>query len=364
MTTIFAGDDALFTVTVMKDGSPVPISNSDTLTASVYALDGRTVLVSSITLSHTESGANWASGIIAIALTDVQTADLPAGDVQVAVRGSFGLKRFKLTVETMDVVNDSIFIKDIIVDDLRSDSLLMAASGVLESLNVSDSYLWDKIRAAESEIAHELRVPLVPTKFFNVDPTPDEIAALDGMPWVVESAPDYEGDMFTGNKWGYIVTRQKPIISVDGFRFVYPTEQNGHYDIPLNWLSIDRKYGHVRIVPTSNAVLTGLAGLVMFNLSAGRTIPSMVRMKYTAGLENAARDFPELIDAIKKKAVLKIIGDAFLPQSGSISADGLSESLSVDMDKYSASIDLIINGSSGSNGGLMAAIHGVRMMAF
>lgn len=361
MTTIIAGDNSLFSVTVMSDGVPVAISNA---TASVYAMDGRTQLVAEWVLFNVDSGADWPNGVAGISIDGALTSNLTAGDVQLVLRGNFGMKRFKLAIETMDVVNDSLFIKDIIVDELRSDSLLIAASGVLESLNVSDSYLWDKIRAAESEIAHELRVPLVPTKFFNAAPTPDEIAALDGMPWVIESAPDYEGDMFTGNKWGYIVTRQKPIISVEMFKFVYPTEQNGHYDIPLNWLSIDRKYGHVRIVPTSNAVLTGLAGLVMFNLSAGRTIPSMVHITYTAGLQNATKDFPELIDAIKKKAVLKIIGDAFLPQSGSISADGLSESLSVDMDKYSASIDLIINGSSGSNGGLMAAIHGVRMMAF
>lgn len=361
MTTIIAGNNALFSVVVASDGSPVAISNA---TASVYAMDGRTVLVAEWALSNVTIGADWPHGVAAISIDGALTVNLNAGDAQLVLRGNFGIKRFKLAIETMLMVNDSLFIKDIIIDELRADRLIMAASGVLESVKVSDSYLWDKVRAAESEIAHELRVPLVPTKFFNADPTPEEIAALDGMPWVIESAPDYEGDMFTGNKWGYIVTRQKPIISVEMFKFVYPTEQNGHYDIPLNWLSIDRKYGHVRIVPTSNAVLTGLAGLVMFNLSAGRTIPSMVHITYTAGLQNATKDFPELIDAIKKKAVLKIIGDAFLPQSGSISADGLSESLSVDMDKYSASIDLIINGSSGSNGGLMAAIHGVRMMAF
>lgn len=361
MTTIIAGNNALFSVVVASDGSPVAISNA---TASVYAMDGRTVLVAEWELSNVTSGADWPHGVAAISIDGALTVNLNAGDAQLVLRGNFGIKRFKLAIETMFMVNDSLFIKDIIVDELRADRLIMAASGVLESVKVSDSYLWDKVRAAESEIAHELRVPLVPTKFFNAHPTPEEIAALDGMPWAIESAPDYEGDMFTGNKWGYIVTRQKPIISVDVLKFVYPTEQNGHYDIPLNWLSIDNKYGHIRIVPTSNAVLTGLAGLVMFNLSAGRTIPSMVHLTYTAGLTDVSTKYPELLDAIKKKAVLKIIGDAFFPQSGSISADGLSESMSVDIDKYAASIDQILNGSSGSNGGLMAAIHGVRMMSF
>jgi hypothetical protein len=361
MATIIAGDNSLFSVTVMSNGSPVVISNA---TASVYAMDGRTQLIAEWTLSDVDSGADWPNGVAGISIDGALTSNLTAGDVQLVLRGNFGMKRFKLAIETMFMVNNSLFIKDIVVDELRADRLIMAASGVLESVKVSDGYLWDKVRAAESEIAHELRVPLVPTKFFNANPTPEEIAALDGMPWAIESAPDYEGDMFTGNKWGYIVTRQKPIISVENLKFVYPTEQNGHYDIPLNWLSIDNKYGHIRIVPTSNAVLTGLAGLVMFNLSAGRTIPSMVHLTYTAGLTDVSTKYPELLDAIKKKAVLKIIGDAFFPQSGSISADGLSESISVDMDKYAASIDQILNGSSGSNGGLMAAIHGVRMMSF
>jgi hypothetical protein len=59
--------------------------------------------------------------------------------------------------------------------------------------------------------------------------------------------------------------------------------------------------------------------------------------------------------------VLKVIDDGFLPQSGSISADGLSQSLSVDMDKYHDAIGRTLNGGKGSNGGLMTAIHGIRV---
>ena len=62
--------------------------------------------------------------------------------------------------------------------------------------------------------------------------------------------------------------------------------------------------------------------------------------------------------------MLKIVADAFLPQSGSISADGLSQSLSVDMSKYSEFIDEALNGPHGSNGGLMTKIHGIRSMVF
>jgi hypothetical protein len=107
--------------------------------------------------------------------------------------------------------------------------------------------------------------------------------------------------------------------------------------------------------------MTGLAGVTMLGVLAGKLIPSMVRLTYTAGIKDAAVTYPELIDCIKKKAVLKVITDAFLPQSGSISADGLSESISVDMDKYHSSVDAIINGTDG-NGGLMSEIHGIRVM--
>lgn len=361
MSTLIAGSDALFSVTVLTDGVPVPVTG--TPTARVFSMDGRTEYIVSQPLSSVEVGANWPLGVVAVALSSSLTSSLPSGQVMLVLQGAFGIKRFKLYVETLfEPTRTSLFIRDIVIEELRSDRLVAASSGILEDVKVSDDYLWDKVRAAESEIAHALRVPLVPTRVFTQQPTELEIAALDGMAWMVESAPDYQPDMFERNKWGYIVTRQKPIISVESMRFVYPTEQNGHYDIPLNWLSIDYKYGQIRIVPTSNAVLTGLAGLVMMNLAGGRTIPSMVRLVYTAGLTDVSTKYPELLDAIKKKAVLKIVADAFFPQSGSISADGLSESMSIDVDKYHSAIDHIINGGDGSNGGLMAAIHGVRMI--
>lgn len=361
MTTLITGSDALFNVTVLTNGSPVVISGA--ATARVFSMDGRTEYITAQVLSNVETGADWPHGIVAIAFSSVLTSSLPSGEVMLVLQGSFGIKRFKLYVETIfEPTRTSLFIRDIIINELRADRLVAASAGVLEDVIVSDDYLWDKVRAAESEIAHLLRVPLVPTRVFTQKPTDQEIAALNGMAWMVESAPDYEPDMFERNKWGYIVTRQKPIISVESLRFVYPTEQNGYYDIPLNWLSIDYKYGQIRIVPTSNAVLTGLAGLVMMNLAGGRTIPSMVRLVYTAGLTDVSHKYPELLDVIKKKAVLKIVGDAFFPQSGSISADGLSESMSIDIDKYNSAINHILNGADGSNGGLMAAIHGVRML--
>lgn len=326
-------------------------------------MDGRTKLIDAFTANPDAAGANWLAGVVVVQLSEAQTATLDAGRAMLVLTGDFGIKRFQLTVETLaEPTRTSLFIRDIVIEELRNDRLIAASAGALQDVTVSDDYLWSMIRAAESELAHTLRVPLVPTRVFPQPPTAEQIESLNGMAWMVESAPDYEAKMFSGDRWGYIVTRQKPIIDVQVMRFVYPTQANGWFDLPIDWLSIDRKYGHIRIVPTSSAVLTSMAGMVMTNLAGGRTIPSMVHIEYTAGLTDVETHWPELLDAIKKMAVLKVISDAYLPQSGSISADGLSESMSMDSAKYHEGIDRIINGSPGGNGGLMSRIHGIRSM--
>ncbi len=359
MTTLISGDPASFSVLVQLDGEPVPVSG--TVSARVMSMDGRTELVSPF--EPTEDEASWAVGKVPIQMDGTATALIPSGEAMLVLSGSFGIRRFRLIVETLAApTRTSLFIRDIVIEEMRSDRLLAATAGAMGDIKVSDDYIWDKVRAAESEISHILRVPLVPTRFFPKQPTQEEIDALDGMAWEVEVGTDYDPTMFERDKWGFIVTRQKPIISIEWMRFVYPTQNMGSFLIPQQWLTFDAKYGHVRIVPDSSAVLTSMSGFIMTNIAAGRVIPSMIQYVYTAGLTDVANKYPELLDVIKKKAVLKIITDAFLPQSGSISADGLSESSSVDMSKYHESIDHILNGNEGSNGGLMAKIHGVRMV--
>lgn len=247
------------------------------------------------------------------------------------------------------------------VAKLRRDRLIMAASGALPTVDVSDDYLWDKLRAAESEIAHELRVPLAPTAFFPDTPTADEIAALGGKPWGIDPGYDYApSDFQLNDKWGFIKLRNKPLHSVSRVRFAYPGGPTAHYDLPLDWLRFDKKYGQIQFVPSSTAFAAPLNAFVMQAIGNGRTIPLAIQISYVAGLENVPANYPELLDVVLKKAALKVIEDAFLPQSGSISADGLSQSMSNDMEKHTDTIERILNGGKGSNGGLMAAIHGVR----
>lgn len=361
MPTIIAGSAAQLSVTVQSNGKPVAVAGP--VSARLFTMDGRHELVASQDLAADAPGAYWPSGTVAVTLTPEQTAEIPLGDAMLILQGDFGVKRFRVSVEgLLDAVRSSLFVRDIAVDELRQDRLMAAAAGALPGVNVSDSYLWDKLRAAEAEIAHILRVPLVPTRFFPERPTAEQVAALGDMPWEIESPPDYEAQMFSEDRWGYIVTRQRPIVSVESMRFAYPSESNGYFDIPNNWLQVDQRFGHIRIVPTTNTVFTGMAGFLMMNLAGGRTIPGMVRLTYTAGLTNVERDWPDLLDVIKKLAVVKIMQDSFLPQSGSISADGISESISVDTSKYTEVIDHSLYGADGSNGGLVARLHGVRML--
>lgn len=241
------------------------------------------------------------------------------------------------------------------VANLRQDTLVVAASGAMPSVVLSDDYLWKKLLAAESEVGHKLRVPLVPTAFFPIAPTEAQIAALNGQPWGIDPGYDYDPSSFSYNdKWGMIKLRNKPIQSVSRIRFAYPGGPTSEYNLPLDWLRYDAKYGMVQFVPSSTAFIAPLQSFVMAAIANGRTIPLAIQFSYVAGLANVKADYPELLDAIIKTASLKIIADAFLPQSGSISADGLSQSISNDMDKHYESVDHVLDG-------LMTAIHGIRV---
>lgn len=249
------------------------------------------------------------------------------------------------------------------VDELKRDRLMMLAGSLLPDLGLSNDYIFSKLAAAESQVSRDLRVYLAPTVIIPDEAPQSEIDALvnAGTRYAHEASYDYTPQLFEGDQWGYIVTKQKPIISVQSIDFVYPAPTNQIYRIPNDWIRFDKKYGQIRLVPAAQAFSAPLSAFIMQALGGGRTIPFMVQVRYTAGIKDVHAEYPELVDCIKKLAVLKIIEDAYLPQSGSISADGLSQSLSVDVSKYHESVDRALNGAPGSNGGLTTAIHGIRL---
>lgn len=241
----------------------------------------------------------------------------------------------------------------------RAGAFAQVSAAYFAGVTFTDDFLLGQIQAAEQDVALELKVFLEPTVVFPYVPTADEITALNDKPWKDEPGYDYDPEFFRSERWGYILSRQHPIISIEYIRFIYPAPTSQIYAIPNDWLRVDRKYGHIRMVPASSTFVAPLGAFLMQALSGGSSIPSMIQMKYTAGLEDAKTKWPLVIDVIMKMAVLKIMQGGFLPGSGSISADGLSQSMSVKMDDYQGMIDRMLFGPKGSNGGLWTAIHGV-----
>lgn len=266
------------------------------------------------------------------------------------------------------VTSGGVFPNRIIaIAEIRRDRLMMAASGALPSVAVSDEYIWDKLMTAQANIARQLRVKLTATVMLPAGYTQAEVDALpEGTVWAEEPPYDYDPEFFMNERWGYIVTREAPVLSVDYIEFVYPAPTNSVYRIPNDWIRIDKAYGHIRLVPASQSFSMPLGAFLMQALGGGRTIPHMIRVRYTTGLGATAADvkakWPDLVDVIKRQAVFSIVKDAFQPSSGSISADGLSQSMSIDLSKYQDAINETLFGPKGSNGGLQTAIHGIRNM--
>jgi hypothetical protein len=238
--------------------------------------------------------------------------------------------------------------------DLRQDRL---GAPLLSGLCLSDSYLETQIRAAEADAALALRVFLTPTLVLPETATEAEKDALDeaGTPWVEEPGYDLEGDFFAGERWGYLVTRHRPIISVQSMQFVYPQPYSGVFTVPSDWIRTDKKYGHIRLVPGTQAFAAPMSAWVMQVMGAGRTIPQMIQLRYTAGLRNAAVQHPELPDLVLRMAMLRVLNNQFPATSGSISADGLSESQSIQLNQYQGDIDASLER-------LRQVIHGVQCL--
>lgn len=238
--------------------------------------------------------------------------------------------------------------------ELRAD-LALGAGALIDLSSCTDDALYAKLLAAEADASKQLRVYLEPTVIIPEEAPQSEIDALEeaNTRYAQEAAYDYDPDFFGADKWGFVVTKSRPIISVESMKFSYPAPTRQIWEIPHEWIRLDRKYGHIRLVPQAMSVSVPVAGFIMNALGGGRSIPFMIQIRYTAGLKNAAADYPELIDTIKKMAVLRLLQSAFLPQSGSISVDGMSQSKSIDLEKWHDGIQDKLDA-------LRDQIHGVR----
>lgn len=240
------------------------------------------------------------------------------------------------------------------VADMQAERLRLSSGSYFKVAELSATYIYAKLLAAEAEVSRRLRVRLEPTIVFAGEPTADEITAAGETPWLEEAAYDYEPDLWTPEDWGYLVLRNKPVSRIDLVEFIYPSPVAGVFRLPESWIRLDKKYGHVRFVPTGSALSVGAFGsMVLSMMSGGRNVPQMIRVRYRTGLTTVP---PDLVDLIKKFATLKILEDAFIEQSGSISADGLSQSVSLDLDKYNEAFDKKLESFRQSIHGVVCAV--------
>lgn len=223
----------------------------------------------------------------------------------------------------------------------RRDRLMSLLARWNPRASLDDQYLLDQLLAAESEIAHRLRVFTSPREMIPPGTPQDEIDQLiaDGQHIEREPGYDYDPGLFIGNRWGSIDLRQSPAIKVHRIWFTYPGPGSSIYRVPVEWVRLDPRPGLVNLVPDGSPLDIPLNAYILSAIGGGRVVPLMIQVRYRAGLENAARDFPELLRLIQMQAALNILNDRFIPTSGSVSADGLSQSISFTADTYQKQID-------------------------
>lgn len=234
----------------------------------------------------------------------------------------------------------SIFDKAKAVEELQQDRLPQVVKAYLNGVMPSASALWRDLLAAEGEAARKLGVSLEPVEVFPMTPpTPEELAELGGKPFAVDPGYEMEGGWLGSFQWASLQLRRTPLIKVHSIKLVYPTVSQPIYDVPLDWIYPDHKAGILQFTPkpTASGIAPSIIGANL--MSRGATVPQMVRVRYSAGLTPDHPRMGEIIDLVMRMAVLKQMKKAFLPTSTSISADGMSQSKSLDMDKYSAAID-------------------------
>jgi hypothetical protein len=217
-----------------------------------------------------------------------------------------------------------------------------------------DDEVWSRLVSAEASAQRKLHVFFQPTTLFPDEPTQAEVTALAGGAWAVDPGYDMDQDLLQPGGWSFLTLRQKPVIEVQSIKFSYPT-MGTVFSIPQQWIKLDRKYGHVRFIPT-HAAFGAQVGGMMIGAMGMSGAPQFIQVRYRAGLRDVARDYPDLVSLVQRLAIANMLTDALLPASSSISADGLSQS------KSPPDVDKLMEGIDKSFDALRQRIHGVQMM--
>lgn len=252
----------------------------------------------------------------------------------------------------------------------RADLSLGGAKYIPAAALADDDLLWGKLIASEAEAERLLKCFFSAVEVIPDNAPQSEIDALEdaGTRYVQEAAFDFDRGMFLPDEFGFIALGHRPVQLVHSVKVKIPSPFLSSFDMPDDWVRLSRKYGTIRFYPTSTAGIT-VMGASGIGFMSGGTYPNAIEVRYVTGLKNAsgaltssaALIWPDLIEVVKKLAILHILQSSFPGTSESISGDGLSQSRSVDMDKWQGMIDAMLFGPKGSNGGLYTSIHGIVM---
>ena len=235
---------------------------------------------------------------------------------------------------------------------------------------LTDGMVWDKLVAAETECERLLK-----TFFDCVQVIPDmatqaEIDALEAADtrYITIAGFDYDPEMFKGDRWGLMRLPYRPVQQVNSVTIAFPAPFLQNYTVPGEWIRIDRKNGDLNLVPTTAAATTPVGAFALVAMAGSVTYPQAIQVRYSCGLTNAngavvtsfAQHWDDLVDVVKRIAIAKILKMMMLPQSASISADGLSQSTSFNYKMWQDDINESLFGPKGSNGGLYTSIHGIN----
>lgn len=245
------------------------------------------------------------------------------------------------------------------VVSIKADRLMKVANDYFPDAIPSDSYILEKLQAEEANLEHQLRT-LFDVREILPDAAPQserDLVAATGAKLLFEPGYDYDPGLFYGDTWGLIPLRNKPVVAVHSIRLAYPNATDTLYAIPNEWIRVEKQVGRISLVPGTGAAFVGLpvTAFMLSALGGGRTIPLMVQVRYSAGIPNIRAERPDIVDLIKKMAVLAVLDDQYFPASGSDSVDGLSQSLSIDTGKYRDLVDKRI-------ASLGSSLSGIRVM--
>ncbi len=226
------------------------------------------------------------------------------------------------------------------VAEVRRQRLFKLATTHLSGITITDDEVWSKLLAAEAEAERNLRVWLTPREVLPALPDQDDEAAAlvaAGQRVAREPGYDYEPAMFQGDRWGLLELRQRPVSVVRWARFAFPGSTATAAELPAAWLRPEGRTNKVSIVPTGGWPAS-LNAFVVSVLGGGRTVPFMLQIAYRAGIENVREALPDLPGLLMRSATLSLVQDLLPASSGSVSADGLSQSISFEADKHAEAI--------------------------